>query len=422
MKNREAALTGAVVSLFLACGRLDLGDYAALRPSESDGAAASAPPKNAPSGGSQAAGGAPGGSNGSEAETAGQPPLDDGGRGGGPTAGAGSSGEAAGGVDAGGATAGGEGGEAGEGATVGPGQRSCKPQEDICGKDRRSCCATEYVRAGEVVRGGLQASQSSPAPSRVSGFHLGTFEVTVGRFQIFLKNYDAWRETGAPHSGAGQHPLHPGSGWNPNWSRRPGDPPERYGLGVDSEEVKAEVSYCLDADPLLHDVSNQPVNCVSFYEAMAFCIWDGGRLPTDLEWEYAAAGGDENRTYPWGMSAPNGDFAMYGCISNIGSPCMVPPVGYHVPGAGRFGHLGLAGSVAEWTFDALGEPLPNPCHDCATVEQIYDANPRGTRGGSWNSSVEELKAATRPVMEARVHLPYYGFRCAYDALAPPDQN
>jgi|SRR5580704_4705762 sulfatase modifying factor 1 len=49
---------------------------------------------------------------------------------------------------------------------------------------------------------------------------------------------------------------------------------------------------------------NLPINCVDWAEAYAFCIWDGGFLPSDAEWEYAAAGGSEQREYPWGSALP----------------------------------------------------------------------------------------------------------------------
>ena len=47
---------------------------------------------------------------------------------------------------------------------------------------------------------------------------------------------------------------------------------------------------------------NLPVSCVSWTEAYAFCIWDGGFLPSDAEWGYAAAGGSAQREFPWGSA------------------------------------------------------------------------------------------------------------------------
>ena len=46
----------------------------------------------------------------------------------------------------------------------------------------------------------------------------------------------------------------------------------------------------------------RPIDCVTWYEAQAFCIWDGGRLPTEAEWNYVAAG-SQQRVYPWSVPA-----------------------------------------------------------------------------------------------------------------------
>ena len=46
---------------------------------------------------------------------------------------------------------------------------------------------------------------------------------------------------------------------------------------------------------------NLPINCVNWCEAYAFCIWDGGFLPSEAEWEYAAAGGSSAARVPVGL-------------------------------------------------------------------------------------------------------------------------
>jgi formylglycine-generating enzyme required for sulfatase activity len=45
--------------------------------------------------------------------------------------------------------------------------------------------------------------------------------------------------------------------------------------------------------------ANHPVNCINWIEAVQFCEWIGGRLPTAVEWEYAAKSG-RDVVYPWG--------------------------------------------------------------------------------------------------------------------------
>jgi formylglycine-generating enzyme required for sulfatase activity len=62
---------------------------------------------------------------------------------------------------------------------------------------------------------------------------------------------------------------------------------------------------------------------VSWYEAAAFCISDGGFLPSEVEGDYAAAAGSEQRAYAWGATAPgpNASLAVYGCYYNGTGTC-----------------------------------------------------------------------------------------------------
>ena len=110
-----------------------------------------------------------------------------------------------------------------------------------------------------------------------------------------------------------------------------------------------------------------PKNSVNWYTAAAFCHWDGGRLPTEAEWQYAAVGGAEQRRYPWGDDAPSFAHAVFNCSGSGSGACDLDDlldVGSRPDGAARWGHRDMVGSVFEWTvnhegrarFDTVGKP------------------------------------------------------------------
>ena len=96
---------------------------------------------------------------------------------------------------------------------------------------------------------------------------------------------------------------------------------------------------------------NAPINCLTWYKAFAFCAWDGGWLPTEAEWEYAAKGGSDERTFPWGST----DFTVDGGVdpanyARTGNNPLIA-VGSYPAGAGKWGHQDLAGGAWEWVMN-----------------------------------------------------------------------
>jgi formylglycine-generating enzyme required for sulfatase activity len=161
------------------------------------------------------------------------------------------------------------------------------------------------------------------------------------------------------------------------------------------------------------------MNCLSWYEAFAFCAWDGGRIQTELEWQYAASGGGQSRLFPWGNVPPGENFAVYGCLASGSSACEagdVVPVGSRPDGRGRFGHHDLSGSVFEWALD-WSAPLPDAFGD--NYAKVNAGEQRVLKGGGWlDSRLEFLETTNRTVrLPPGSRTSNTGVRCAHDPEA-----
>jgi formylglycine-generating enzyme len=245
-------------------------------------------------------------------------------------------------------------------------------------------------------------------PTTIHPYFLDTFEVTVGRFRRFAKYW-----AGPPIAGAGTHPRIAQSGWDSAWNQQ---------LPDSSATLLATVDRCRDSTGSTSDAAvagddQSPINCVTWFEAFAFCAWDGGRLPTEAEWELAAAGGDDNRLFPWGAYDPSMNPLPANYYYHLGSPTV--PVGSVPAGAGRYGHLDLSGSMEEWILDGVSldgyaSSKGSPCLDCADLDPS-DVIWRGQRGGSWVTvHLDYLRAASRSSDYPSQRTRSAGFRCAHD--------
>ena len=146
---------------------------------------------------------------------------------------------------------------------------------------------------------------------------------------------------------------------------------------------------------------DQPVVGVLWSQAIAYCQWAGLQLPSEAQWELAAAGSD-GRPFPWGSEPANGSLCNFNFSTG---PTMV---GSYPNGASPYGALDMAGNVWEWTLDEYQHtyyttsPKFNPVNLKNADEE--DGPDRTLRGGGWFSAEHNIRVSVRStvlIMEER---------------------
>jgi formylglycine-generating enzyme required for sulfatase activity len=156
-------------------------------------------------------------------------------------------------------------------------------------------------------------------------------------------------------------------------------------------------------------IARLPVSNITLAQAQQYCQWLGRRLPTEIEWEWAARG-VENRTYPTGNDAPIADQVNIWDGTNLdGVKWPVDDLSTDITPDGL---LGMAGNVREWTL-SLWLPYGNPDYlksywpeQATAAEGFYIA-----RGGSFMTGPDSARSLSRYNVEAEDRLDDLGFRC-----------
>jgi formylglycine-generating enzyme required for sulfatase activity len=187
---------------------------------------------------------------------------------------------------------------------------------------------------------------------------------------------------------------------------------------MDNEVTNAQYQQCVSAEKCalpggwIYEATgiNKPAIGLNWTEAMTYCQWLGGRLPTEGEWEKAARGPNDYQ-FPWGQDLDllktKANLEKYGDggIENIDTYAKNDINDYHVSN--------MAGNVREWTASAnsphsAGEIFSN---DVITIDEIGQITRVITRGGAWDSVRSEGMTSYRGPFRPLFRMATTGFRC-----------
>jgi len=229
----------------------------------------------------------------------------------------------------------------------------------------------------------------------VEPFRIGAHPVTNGEYQAFLEagGYDddeLWSETGR------------------TWRDEEGlEAPRYWARTAEGAWRERFMDRVVELDP------RRPVCHVCYWEAEAFARWAGKRLPTELEWETAAAWDPEEgraRLHPWGEEPPGALRANLDALL-----FETTPVGCYPGGRSPIGCWDMSGNVWEWTStDFHGYPgyqtFPYPEYS----EAFFGSDFKILRGGSWATRFGAVRNTFRNWDYPIRRQIFSGFRLAED--------
>jgi formylglycine-generating enzyme required for sulfatase activity len=194
------------------------------------------------------------------------------------------------------------------------------------------------------------------------------------------------------------------------------------------EDAACKEPWSKDPYSMYPSKPDYPVNLVSWTKARTYCAWEGKRLPTEAEWEWAATGPEQTK-YPWGNGPdPSCEYVDYtrlgapkwaagadvGCGGGGPSPVGTHPKGDRIWPSGAIHDL--AGNVWEWVEDSFA-PLPSEPQTDPVVRLPLEAH--AIRGGGWNRSYAAMVVTYRGAADVGYQVPALGFRCVRGAALPP---